>query len=178
MKKILTFLFSTLSLIILFSVLFTSSGCSKNEGEGFAIYLTTDDVSPALLSFISHVDIEEEPIIGIDDIVRYNAGTHEITLKSDAYKRIVDLEVPGSGRSFMVCVDKQPVYRGAFWVPFSSMSFDGVTICKPLGSQETNTIKLELGYPSSSFYAGKDPRNNAQVIESLKHSGKLTGTTE
>ena len=178
MKKVLQFWFSTLTFIILFSVLFTSSGCSKKEGEGFAIYLTKDDIPPTQLPIISHINIEEKPLINIDDIVTYNASFHEITLIADAYRRIIDLEVPGGGRSFMVCVDKKLIYAGAFWVRFSSMSYDSVTIWKPLGSQETNIIKIELGYPSSSFYTGEDPRNNPQIIESLKHSGKLTGTSE
>jgi hypothetical protein len=178
MHKLLKFYFSILFSIILLTILFTSNGCSTKAGEGFAIYLTKDDVSPSHLSVLSHVDIEEEPLIGIDDIITYNAGTHEITLTSDAYKRIVDLEVPVGGRSFMVCVDKQPVYSGAFWVAFSSMSFDGITIWKPLGIQETSIIKLEPGYPSSSFFTGEDPRNNVLIIDSLKKAGKLTGTTE
>ncbi|MFC1909389.1 hypothetical protein ACFLXD_06040, partial [Chloroflexota bacterium] len=46
------------------------------------------------------------------------------------------------GKSFLVCVDKAPIYWGAFWTPISSMSFDGVTIWKPLGSQESKLITL------------------------------------
>jgi hypothetical protein len=178
MNKLLKFYFSIFASIILLTILFTSSSCSTKAEEGFAIYLTKDDIPPAQLSILSHVDIEEKPLIRIDDIIAYNVSFHEITLTANAYQRIVDLEVPTSGRSFMACVDKQLIYAGAFWSPFSSISYDGVTICVPLGSQKTNTIKLELGYPSSSFYAGEDPRNNAQISGSLKHSGKLTGTTE
>jgi len=83
------------------------------------------------------------------------------------------LDVPVQGKSFLVCVDKAPVYWGAFWTPVSSMSFDGVTIWKPLGTQEPKVITLELGYPSSSFYIGEDPRNNTAVIKSLEQAGKL-----
>jgi hypothetical protein len=32
---------------------------------------------------------------------------------------------------------------------------------------------LELGYPSSSFYGGEDPRNNTKVLYSLERAGKL-----
>jgi hypothetical protein len=178
MNRLLRYVGIILTSIILLCVLSASSGCSNTEGEGFAIYLTKDDIPPAQLSILSHVDIEEKPLISIDDIIAYNDSFHEITLTENAYQRIVILEVPVGGRSFMVCVDKQPIYAGAFWVPFSSMSFDGVTIWKPLGFQETSTIRIELGYPSSSFYKGEDPRDNAQIIESLKQAGKLTETTE
>jgi hypothetical protein len=73
----------------------------------------------------------------------------------------------------MVCVDKDPIYWGAFWTPISSMSFEGVTIWIPLGFQEPNVITLELGYPSSTFYAGEDPRNNPEILNSLSEAGKL-----
>jgi hypothetical protein len=53
------------------------------------------------------------------------------------------------------------------------MSFDGVTIWKPLSLEEPHVIRLELGYPSSAFYMGEDPRSNPVVIESLEQAGKL-----
>ena len=77
------------------------------------------------------------------------------------------------GKSFVVCVNREPIYWGAFWTPISSVSFDGITIWKPLNSQEPEVIKLELGYPSPAFYEGEDPRNNAEVMESLEQAGKL-----
>ena len=77
------------------------------------------------------------------------------------------------GKSFVVCVDHKPVYWGAFWTPISSISFDGVTIWKPFGSQKPDVVTLELGYPSSSFYGGNDPRNNAEAIKSFEAAGKL-----
>jgi hypothetical protein len=123
---------------------------------------------------LSHVDIAEQTIIAMNDIITYNVKTHEITLITKAFDRISSLEVPVSGKSFMVCVDRKFIYWGAFWTPISSISFDGVAIWKPLNSQDTKVIKLELGYPSPSFYGGEDPRNNAEVMKSLEQAGKLT----
>ena len=155
-------------------VLLVSSGCSAPDHEGFAVYLTKGDIPPAQMPALSHIDITEQPVIGMDDIISYNAKTHEITLTTNSYDRISSLEVPVRGKSFMVCVDRKPIYWGAFWTPISSISFDGVTIWKPLNSQEPKIIKLDLGYPSSSFYDGEDPRNNTEVMESLQQAGKLT----
>ena len=73
----------------------------------------------------------------------------------------------------MVCVDKAPIYWGAFWVLWSSMSFDGVTIWLPPIFEELNVIRLELGYPSSALYTGEDPRSNPVVMESLEQAGRL-----
>ena len=141
--------------------------------EGFAIFLTKEDIPPSHMEDLGHVDIAQQPIISIMDVITYNAQTHEITLTENAFSRIADLEVPVQGRSFIVCVDRSPIYWGAFWTPISSMSFEGVTVWKPLSTQEPRVIILDLGYPSPSFYAGEDPRNTAGVIESLKQAGRL-----
>jgi hypothetical protein len=154
-------------------ILIISSGCYAPLHEGFAIYLTKGDIPPAQMEALSHVDLMEQPVISNKDIILYNAQTHELKLTASAFERISQLDVPVRGKSFMVCVDKQPLYWGAFWTPISSISFDGVTIWKPLSLSEPHIITLELGYPSSSFYGGEDPRNNPQVIRSLEQAGKL-----
>ena len=155
-------------------ILLISSGCSAPNHEEFAIYLSKGDISPAQMPALSHVDIAEQPVIAMNDIITYNAKTHEITLTTEAFDRISSLEVPVRGKPFVICIDRKLIYWGAFWTPISSISFDGVTIWKPLSSQYPKIIKLELGYPSSSFYGGEDPRNNAEVMKSLEQAGKLT----
>jgi hypothetical protein len=173
MKKLSGILVTGITVLII-SLLFTGASCKTAKGEGFAIYLTRDDVPPAKMEALSHVDLAENPLISLADIISYNAQTYELKLTNEAYERIADLEVPVRGKSFMVCVDKSPVYWGAFWTPVSSQSFNGVTIWKPFGNSHQGTIiTLQLGYPSSSFYGGEDPRNSPEVIESLEQSGKL-----
>jgi len=140
---------------------------------GFAIYLTKGDIPPARMPALSHVDLAEPPVISMEDIITYNAPTHELKLTESAFERIMQLDVPVRGKSFVVCVDRKPIYTGAFWTPISSMSYDGVTIWKPLSSQVPHIITLELGYPSSSFYGGDDPRSNPDVLKSLEQAGKL-----
>jgi hypothetical protein len=173
MKRLLCHIPVKLTLVIV-CVLVMSTSCSAPNHEGFAIYLTKGDIPPVQMPALSHVDIAEQPVIAMNDIIAYNAKTHEITLTANAFARISSLEVPVRGKSFVVCIDRNPIYWGAFWTPVSSISFDGVTIWKPLNSQDPKNIKLELGYPSSSFYGGEDPRNNAEVIKSLEQAGKLT----
>ena len=159
--------------VVLISFILISGSCAATKGEGFAIYLTKEDIPPAQMEALSHINIAEKPIISIEDVITYNAQTHEIKLTDTAFERISQLEVPVSGKSFLVCVDKRPVYWGAFWTPISSIPFDGVTIWKPFGSQEPEVIALELGYPSSSFYSDEDPRNDVEIMKSLDQAGKL-----
>jgi hypothetical protein len=174
MIKLFDHIPAKLTLVITVYFLLISSGCSAPNHEGFAVYLTKGDIPPAQMPALSHVDIAEQPLIAMNDIIEYNAETHEITLTANSFERIYSLEVPVRGKSFVVCVDRKLIYWGAFWTPISSISFEGVTIWKPLGSQDPKIIKLELGYPSSSFYEGEDPRNNAEVMKSLEQAGKLT----
>lgn len=160
--------------LILVSIIFLIGNNSRNEAEGFAIYLLEEDI-PTAQPILSNVKLEQTPFISVKEIKTYNALTHELTLTSNAFNLILDLEVSVYGKPFIVCVDKKPIYCGAFWTPISSISFDGVTICKPLDSQKSDTIKLELGYPSSNFYGGEDPRENEDILKSLQKAGKLIG---
>ncbi len=142
------------------------------KGEGFAIYLTKEDIPPAQMEALSHVDLTDQPIISVKDLITYNAQTHEIRLTDEAFERIYQLDVPVTGKSFIVCIDKAPIYWGAFWVPWSSMSFDGVTILIPPILEAEHVVRLEPGYPYS-FYTGEDPRGNPVVMEALEQAGKL-----
>ncbi len=162
-----------LAVLMIVALAFVTGSCTTARGEGFAIYLTKEDIPPAQMPALSHIDIAEQPIVGIKDVLSYNAQTHELKLTSDAFQRIAQLDVPVEGKSFMVCIDKKLIYFGAFWTPISSISFDGVTIWKPLTLDEPQIVTLELGYPSSSFYGGEDPRNNPEVIRSFEQGGKL-----
>jgi len=159
--------------IMLLLGIFMSSICATLQREGFAIYLTKQDISPVQMEALSHADIAEEPIITISDIITYDAQEHELEITTGAFERISQLCVPVRGKSFIVCIDKNPIYWGAFWTPISSISFDGVVICKPLGSQEPKVITIGFGYPTPFFFQGEDPRNNSTVLHSLEQAGKL-----
>lgn len=151
----------------------TQESTTSQVSGGFAIYLTRDDIPVSQMEVLSHVEIADEPVISIDDIISYDWETHEIELTPGAYERVIGLQVPTSGKSFVVCIDKAPVYWGAFWTPVSSQSFDGVTIWIPSFNVKENTIKLELGYPSSGFFTGEDPRASPDIMQSLEQAGKL-----
>jgi hypothetical protein len=172
MIRLSDYLRTKLTMLIMVVLTIILGGCTT-KGEGFAIYLTKEDIPLAQMEALSNIDIAEQPIISIRDIITYNAQTHELKLTASAFERISQLDVPVRGKSFMVCVDKNPIYWGAFWTPISSISFNGVTIWKPFNLKEPHIITLELGYPSSSFYDGEDPRNNLEVLNSLEQAGKL-----
>ncbi len=170
----------TIILVLSASLLFLTlvfGGCAAQPAsEGFAIYLTKDNIPVSQMEALSHIDLADEPLISIDDIVWYFPGTHEIELTAEAYQRVMQLEVPVQGKSFVVCIDKAPIYWGAFWTPVSSQSFDGIVINIPpfnVSEHPQNLIKISLGYPASSFFRGVDPRSNPIIYEALENAGKL-----
>ncbi len=170
MKRVwLTVLLVSLALMTL------AGGCGQKgggeSGEGFAIYLLARDVQVQTMPNLSHLELAESPLISLKDIISYEKTTHRIRLGKEASQRVHDLAVPVRGRVFVACVDCHPVYWGAFWTPISSMSFDGVTILKPLGAQDT--IQIGLGYPGTDFFKGSDPRSDPEALRSLEQAGKL-----
>jgi len=169
-KKILT-----ASMVVLLLMPFVFNGCYavSPAKKGFAIYLTESNIPPSQMEILSRVAITDTPIISNDDIKSYTWDTHEIELTPEAFQRIEALQVPTTGTTFVVCVDDSPVYWGAFWTPLSSQSFQGITIWVPAMPPTDNVIKLELGYPDSSFYKGEDPRGETRIKDALEKAGKL-----
>ena len=149
-------------------------GCAAGQAGEFAIYLATQDVSTieAMAIELQRIPLEEEPVLASDDVISYAAEGHEIRLTDAAYERLQALQVPVSGRPFVVCVGAERIYAGAFWTPISSLSFDGVTIWQPLGGDD-GIIRIELGYPSSEIVAEDDPRSDPRVMDALRQAGKL-----
>ncbi|MFH1640291.1 MAG: hypothetical protein ABIB93_08320 [Chloroflexota bacterium] len=161
-------LFSFLLAVLLFA------GCAAPQSEGVSIYLTSREIPVAAMPMQSHVEIAAQPTVAPDEIISYKRETHEIELTPSAYERITEMDVPVSGRSFVVCVNRSPIYWGAFWTPLSSLSFDGIVIMKPLALERNDhIIRLEAGYPSPQFFTGEDTRLNAQVMQALEQAGKL-----
>ncbi len=111
------------------------------------------------------------PFLSTADIVSYDGATHEIALTPDAVARIRALKVPTSGTPFVVCLGREPVYRGAFWTGLSSQSYDGVII-ETLAA-ERGTVCIELGYPGPGFFRGPDPRPDPRLMQALQQAGKL-----
>jgi hypothetical protein len=137
----------------------------------FSIYLLAQHAADHQVSTLDILDFEQEPILSIHDIIAYTWETHTIELTASGYERVVELEVPIDGTIFVVCLGREPIYTGAFWPMYSSLSFNGVAIKLPL--TDDHTMQLTLGYPSQSFFKGEDPRFDRRILQSLERAGKL-----
>jgi hypothetical protein len=83
----------------------------------FSVYLVAQAITAHEMLEINldELELEDSPIISIDDVVAYAPTTHEMQLTESAYERIGRLEVPVQGLPFVVCVGRERIYGGAFW---------------------------------------------------------------
>ena len=148
--------------------------CRNSGGPELGFRLLTQRLPKGPLSNeqLAGLSVEETPFLSLDDILSYDKSSHEMTLTDDAAERLRALDVPVSGRPFVIRVAGKPIYAAAFWTPISSMGFDGVIIMQPLHPDQ-QTVRLELGYPSATFYAGQDPRGDPRIMDALDRAGKL-----
>jgi len=121
----------------------------------------------------SHLKLEEKPLLTMEDIISYSITTHEIELTAAGYEKIRGLSVPVDGIPFAVCVNGQPIYTGAFWPGYSSLSFDGIVIDPIFATIEHPVIQIQLGYPGPDFFKGEDPRSDPRILMVLERVGKL-----
>jgi hypothetical protein len=170
-------MFINSSRYLLLLVALSLIGCQSKPTGGFAIYLLAEDIPSAELSNANLQDLPcaEQPILSESDLVSYDPDDHEMELTDSAYRRIQQIfptPVRVSGIPFVVCVGDEPIYAGAFWTPLSSLSFDGVVIMQPFVEGD-HRLRIELGYPGSDFFIGKDPRPDLRIMKALEASGKL-----
>jgi hypothetical protein len=108
------------SLVLLLAVPLLFGGCSlitgglditpSQQDEGFAIYLTENGIPIDKMKMQSHAEIADVPVITQNEIVSYDWKTHEIELIPEAWEKIQEIRPPVNGISFVVCVNKNPVY--------------------------------------------------------------------
>ena len=144
---------------------------------GFAIYQVQPGITAQHMRTmdLDALALEPAPILALDDMLAYTWETHTIELSEPARERIAGLEVPvTSGLPFVVCVGDERIYAGAFWVSYSSMSFDGIVIDTLFAQMPDGSIRIQLGYPASpEFFVGEDPRSDPRILQSLREAGKL-----
>jgi hypothetical protein len=160
------------SLFLFFAVALLLAGCGwpswptpTAEPGAFAIYLLEGNLSPREIEGrdLADLPLQDEPVLAQDDLEAYIWDRHELVLTPEAVNRIEGLDVPVAGLAFVAMVGPERIYQGAFWVPWSSLSYDGVVIQVPPIPPERR-LRIQLAYPTSpELFEGKDPRSDPRI---------------
>jgi hypothetical protein len=137
----------------------------------FALYLLEQPLDEEQMSGLGFARMVQDktPLLSLEDLVAYHLASHEFELTPEAFERIASLQAPVDGLPFVVSVGRTPIYQGAFWPMYSSLSFDGIAIWLP--PQKENNLRVELGYPGSDFFSGPDKRSHSLLISALHDAG-------
>ncbi len=163
----------TLSILILIVCLGACTPAAQRS-EGVAIYLPAQPLSgrEMLAADLGALALQPEPIVAAEEILSYSASSHDLELAPAAISRLAALKVPVQGQGFVICDGATRLLAGAFWTPISSLSFEGLTINVPFGSNETR-LHLYTGYPMQDAPMPDDPRDNPQLLDGFRQAGKL-----
>jgi hypothetical protein len=150
---------------------------SPSAAPGFSIYLIEQGKPPenATAADLMELVLEDSPLVSADDIESYSWQTHEIELTPAARRRVARLQaraMSGPGVPFVVCVGMERMYTGEFWTSYSSVPFDGIVI-DVYPADQGRPVRIQLGYPSEEWFAGKDLRSDPRILQSLQAAGKL-----
>ncbi|MGA2622650.1 MAG: hypothetical protein ABSF91_02250 [Bacteroidota bacterium] len=164
-----------LSYLILSSLLLF--GCKEKTTQStpstpqFAIYLLSDTTITGYAAWNMSQDslvLASEPLVRQDDIKSYWWSTHSFTLQptlDSVFKRMSTLRGKSFGVPFVVTVDNERIYLGAFWWAYSSsipqVAYIDVILPSPYQIQRESTC------PQPDF------RNDRRIHDALKAAGIL-----
>ncbi len=150
-----------------FFALIALSGCldGSQAKPGFGIYLEETG----------------ELVLSDEDIISYNKNTHEIRLTESGINKInsySESERPSTShglyqKPFVVKLNGEELYEGAFWSGVSSLAYSGIVITDVLVLKDS--LKIEAGYTGPGAFEGPDPRNNPALFDYFQKNGKLIG---
>ena len=116
-------------------------------------------------------------LIANDDILSVDWENQKYELRSGLKGELIErLRAEGGligGVPFQLCVDDDPILNGRWTSALSSFGFTEVAIV--IDSGETDTIKIQLGYPARATPRKRrnDPRFRHRIYSSLWFDGKL-----
>ncbi len=147
--------------------------------ERWGIYLLEDpeiDAAQAAAMPLESLILHFEPQVNLGGISYYSGSSHTVFfghwLSSGFLLRNLP-EIGVSGHPFVVVVDEQPVYLGAFYSGLSSDSFDHPVILVDELEPTTDHVVIYRSYPPGYQPDTPDPRSAPRIFQTLEEAGKL-----
>lgn len=120
-----------IQIIFIILIIILNYGCKNSTAplknkEEFGIYLLKDTLlltTEAKKISITSLELQDTPIIKIDDIIEYNWEEQVVIVKTEAFERFLGIEKKIKsvlGLPFVVVVNQQRVYLGNIYPMYSS----------------------------------------------------------
>lgn len=170
----------TFGQFIILAMLSFAGVCRGEPTNTFGIYLTAESVETRNpidgKNDWLHVKLQPTPIISESDVLAYSFTNHSLSLAPDvlerAMKRLPSMSVWGI--PFILVVDGERIYVGAFMSPVSSISNPAPCIIVWPHNIRDNTLQIDRGYPPpNGFATGADPRSDKRIKRALAALHKL-----
>jgi hypothetical protein len=144
-----------------------------DELESFSLYLLMDeelDVTELEDAQVDDLELQEQPLITVDDIGFYDWSSHTFTMTDEAASRLPSPSVFGA--PFVLVSQGERQYLGFFWTMVSSLicSHPVIFVDPPM---DRCAYTIEAGYHDPEGGEGTDPRANQMIKEALARVGKL-----
>jgi hypothetical protein len=146
--------------------------------ERWGIYLLEDpsiDAAQAAGMPLGSLALKFQPQVDLGGIGYYEASSHRMHFATWGGSGLLrDLPAVGTrGVPFVVAVDGQPVYLGAFYTSLSSASFDHPVILVDELEPTTQSAVIHRSYPPGHQVDTPDPRPDPGIFELFREAGKL-----
>ncbi len=168
--------------VLLFGLLVSAcSSLSEETSSSFSISLVQPAMSCGEARGLSLPDLDTaggDPLVTTASLKSYSWEDHAIEVDKDIFLRKWKPLFNVEGRVFLVSVESEPIYAGALIASVSSSSCSLPVIAWPRWDLETEAenavfLELSLGYPTSDYFEGADPRSDARILRALKEVGKM-----
>jgi hypothetical protein len=141
-------------------------------GNGLKFYLLKDSTITAKEIMgvnLSDLNLAEKPFLSNEDLIYYDWSKHSFEIglsKANEIKSFCDKNISMRGIPFVVTVDKERIYLGAFWTSSSSYGPTLPHIDALFMISETSNI-LILKKAWDSYSINPDLRNDERIYNSL-----------
>ncbi len=171
-------------LLQLLGLLVLAGGCVAEEApSSFSISLVRPAMSCADARSLSLADLavaEREPLVTSSALKDYTWDSHMFHVDENSLPHEWQSLFTVAGRVFLVMVEGEPIYAGALVSTFSSFSCFLPVVAMPRWSHtpetetgDSVTLEISLGYPTSDYFEGADPRSDTRILNALRDAGKI-----
>ena len=157
----------------------TTAFCTLAQKSAVEFYFMRTD-----LNTLGKVELDTAPFLTDADILSYCWTNHSMSLATNAIAKLPSTRDVGTGgKAFVIVVNGERCYRGAFWCSASSISHFNPVILTD--HYDANSIILHRMYPTLDgrgpcevISDGKksivpDPRDDDRLREAFRRLGKL-----